>query len=126
MILQVTIVFLSFLAINIAMAWWHSVLIGENRRIQHGWWTAGYLAAAAIPCLLFSPIYLPMVIMVRSVFFSPVLSIFRGLPVTYISQRTTSVMDKLEYRIFHGNWYARQIVYVVILDATILAIFLIR
>ena len=97
---------------NIAMAAYHAGLIKKNKPIKHGLWTAGYLVLVAIFCLLFIWWYLPVGIFIRGVIFSPALSLFRGLPINYTSSTTTSITDKLEYRLFKGNWYKRMLWYV--------------
>lgn len=104
---------LIFIALNLAMAHYHSRLIKQGKRIRHGLWAAGYLAAVGIFCLLFTWWYLPALVFLRGVVFSPALNIFRGLGISYISTSTTSVTDRLEYKVFGNSWPKRMIFYTV-------------
>lgn len=103
---------LIFAGLNIWMAFHHARLIGQNRPIRHGLWAAGYLAAVVLFCVLFTWWYAPMLVLNRAIIFSPVLNLRRGLPINYISSTTTSVIDKLEFRLFGRNWYKRMAWYI--------------
>lgn len=102
------IIQLIFLIGNIAMAWYHAKLIKDHMPIYHGWWSGGYLLAVIVVCYLFSWWYWPVLLLLRGVVFSPALSLFRGLPINYISTRTTSLIDQFENMIFK-DWYQRMI-----------------
>jgi hypothetical protein len=103
--------YIAFIVLNIAMAWYHARLIKEDKRIRHGLWAAGYLAAVGIFSLLFSWWYFPALVFLRGCVFSPALNLFRGLPIDYISASTTSIIDRLEYRAFGRSWPKRMIFY---------------
>lgn len=104
-----------FLALNILMAWHHARLIRQNKPILHGLWAAGYLAAVIVFCFLYGWWWLPVLIFLRALVFSPALSLFRSLPINYISRTTGSIIDKMEYRVFGGHWYTRMGVYLFLL-----------
>jgi hypothetical protein len=99
------------LAANIWMASYHAKLIAQHRPIKHGWWTAAYLGLVGLLCMLFTWWWLPVGIFLRAVVFNPALNLFRGLAITYISKSTTSIIDKLEYRLFGKNWNLRMVWY---------------
>lgn len=106
---------LLFLALNIGMAWHHSRLIRQNKPILHGLWAWGYLTAVIMFAIFYGHWWLPVLIFLRALLFSPALSLFRGLPINYISRATGSIIDKLEYRVFGGHWYTRMGVYLFLL-----------
>lgn len=98
---------LIFLAGNILMAIYHVRLINRGQRIRHGLWAAGYLAAVGIFCLLFTWLYLPVLVLLRAVVFTPALNKFRGLGIGYTSRTTMSIIDRVEIRLFGGSWRKR-------------------
>lgn len=117
--------YIAFIALNIAMAWYHARLIKEDKRIRHGLWAAGYLVAVGIFCLLFTWWYFPALVFLRGVVFSPALNLFRQLPIDYISTSTTSVTDWLENLVFGDSWPKRMIFYTVgLIICTVVLIFL--
>lgn len=101
-----------FAAANIWMAWCHAKLIRENKPIKHGLWGGGYLAAVLIWTVIFGWVYFFLLLVQRGVLFSPALNLFRRLPINHISSTTTSLIDRLEYKLFKGNWYRRMAWYV--------------
>lgn len=90
---------LIYLAFTISMAIYHSTLIKKGEVIKHGWWT---LLAVVIAGLfgLINWLYVPTFIMMRALVFSPMLAIFRHLPLNYTSLTSTSIIDKLERKVF--------------------------
>jgi hypothetical protein len=95
------------LPLTIFTAWWHHQLINDNRKIQHGWWALLFSAILsgvmwwhwqdlqpdwywfALACLIG-----------RLVVFNISLNLFRHYSAFYISPSTTSILDKIEQRIF--------------------------
>jgi|ADGO01.1.fsa_nt_gi hypothetical protein len=98
---------LIFATFNLWMAYYHAQLFKANKRIRHGLWAALYLGVVGVFCLLFTWWYLPIMILNRAVIFSPALNLFRGFPINYISSSTTSIIDKIELKVFGRNWYKR-------------------
>lgn len=100
---------IAWIALNVAIAYHHSRLIKQNRRIYHGWWAAGIGAVIALWGLL-NIWYVPVMFLVRLIIFSPVLAKFRGLPWSYSSLTSTSIIDKWERKLF-GTWSEKMQVY---------------
>ena len=95
---------LIFTAINIALGWWHARLIKQNRPIKHGWWGLGYVVAAGVVTFLLKDwILFILLLLIRKVVFDLSLNIFRGLPPFHVSLTTTSILDKLQRKIFGSN-----------------------
>ena len=111
---MIYLVEIGLLAITVIEAWWHSVLIKENRRIEHGLWAAAY-AGLIIPEYWFiHPVFTFILFALACglghlVVFNICLNRFRGLPWNYISPTTTSIIDKLEYRMFGGREWVVEI-----------------
>ena len=81
---------------NIIMAYHHSELINEGRKIKHGWWGLAYLGFAGLLSLLHHSWLLFIVSLpIRKVFFDLSLNYFRALSLWYQSTQTTSIIDKL-------------------------------
>jgi hypothetical protein len=103
---------LIFVAVNIAMAWWHAKLIKENRPIKHGWWGLAYVVAAAATSFISKDwILFILLLLIRKLVFDLSLNIFRGLPPFHISLTTTSIIDKLQRKLFGTNGALVAIVY---------------
>jgi hypothetical protein len=86
---------------NIWMAWYHSRLIKAEKKIYHGLWGAAYLAVAVwLSLWLHSWVLFALSLFIRKVFFDLSLNMFRGLPLFYVSTETTSLIDKLHYKLF--------------------------
>lgn len=94
--------------VNLAIAMWHARLIKQNLPIRHGLW-AGLYAALIAMAIWLQPA-MPRVGQIavfalaascgRLAIFAPALNIFRGLSLTYVSKTSTSVIDKIEVRLF--------------------------
>lgn len=92
---------LIFLAVNILMAWWHGRLIAKDKTIKHGLWGGAYLAAAiAVSWWAKSWQLFILLCLIRKVFFDTALNLFRGKNMFYVSSKTTSIIDKIHYKIF--------------------------
>lgn len=90
------------LLVNIAMAYYHSELIKDDKPIKHGWWGLSYFAVAALMSLASTWWLLLCAALIRKVFFDLSLNLFRGKPLFYVSSTSTSIIDRVHYRIF-GN-----------------------
>lgn len=89
------------LAINIAMAACHAKLIKAEKKINHAAWGAAYLVVATLLGWSIHSWWLVVLsLFIRKVFFDLFLNIFRGLPLFYVSTETTSIIDKLFYKVF--------------------------
>lgn len=89
------------LIVNVAMAHYHSDLIKDGKKIRHGLWGAFYLAATGI-LVWFTNSWLLIIcsLLIRKVIFDLSLNLFRNLPLFYVSTETTSLIDKLHYKLF--------------------------
>lgn len=101
-----------FAAFNIGLAWYHAILIKKNKPIKHGWWAASVLIIIGLFALI-NPWYIPVLSFLRQLVFDPFLSKFRGLPWSYRSNATTSIIDKIENKIF-PTWKSERIFYFIL------------
>jgi hypothetical protein len=101
--------FILVLPVNLAIAWWHSRLIKAGRPIRHGAWSVLYAALIAIAiwvCWTELPHVGQMSVFAlacacgRLAIFAPALNLFRGLSLTYVSKTSTSIIDRIEVRLF--------------------------
>lgn len=95
------------LPVNLAIAYWHAQLIRKGRPIRHGLWSALYAILIAIavwplPGMPIGKIALFALACAcgRLAVFAPTLNLMRGLSLTYVSKTSTSVIDRLEARLF--------------------------
>lgn len=100
------------IAVNILMAKYHSHLIINGKRIQHGLWAFVYLSLVVL--ISRNWIFILNSFFLRKFFFDVSLNFFRGLPFFYVSTKTTSIMDKLHYKIFGKNSEFYQLIYLTI------------
>jgi hypothetical protein len=92
---------LFFALVNIAMAWWHSKLIKENRPIKHGLWAAGYFALVLIAFwITYDWFLLFLLLLERKLVFDAALNYFRDKPLFYVSATTTSIIDRYQRKVF--------------------------
>ena len=92
---------LILLLCNIAMAAYHAKLIKAEKKINHALWGAGYLAVAVwLSLWIHSWTLFVLSLLIRKVVFDLSLNIFRGLPLFYVSAETSSLIDKIHYKIF--------------------------
>lgn len=104
-----------FTGINIGLARYDAWRIKRNIRIRHA-------INAILYCLLILPFYNHLsiynalgILLIRIPVFNTALNVFRGLPATYISQTTTSIIDKIMNVVVEklGYWVYHVIVYVI-------------
>lgn len=102
----------------VLMAAWHAFLIHEQEPIKHGWWA---LVAAVFIAAAFWKVwplldnwsraeYLTAQGISRLVVFNVSLNLFRRLPWDYSSPTSTSILDKLERRLFGGRVWLLEVV----------------
>lgn len=90
--------------VNLGMAWHHANLIQDGRPIRHGWWGLAYVLLAALMAWINGSWLLFMdLCLVRKVVFDLSLNTMRGLPLFYVSRTTTSIIDRVHYRLFGLN-----------------------
>ena len=90
-----------FIGANLSMAGWHSFLIKEGRSIKHGYWAAVYLLFAGLVSYFNNSLLLFIcALLIRKVVFDLLLNLFLKRQLFYVSTETTSIIDKLHYKLF--------------------------
>jgi hypothetical protein len=96
------IALITFLAYNVLQAKHDAVRIQKNLRIYHGINGLAYVILIVLWWTMSKEFGLPQAIavcIIRIPVFNTSLNYFRGLPLHYISSKTTSIVDKLTYSI---------------------------
>ena len=106
---------LILILINIAMAYIHANMIKDGKKILHGLWGGGYIIVATLFALVNHWILLPEALLIRKVFFDLSLNKFRGFDWFYVSESTTSIIDRLHNFLFGNRPYIYYSVYFVLL-----------
>lgn len=89
------------ISINVTMAYHHSNLIEDGKKIYHGWWGFLYFIFLLLTAWIGKSYILFLLgFPIRKVFFDLSLNLFRGLPLFYVSTKTTSLIDRLHNYIF--------------------------
>lgn len=108
---------LVLIILTVGMAYWHSRLIAAGRPIKHDWWAALFaiLVAGAVVLLWYRltvaqwGLYAGAQFIGHLVVFNVALNRFRGLPWTYTSTSTGSILDKIELRLFGSKVWLLEI-----------------
>lgn len=93
---------LALIGVTVLEAWWQARLIAAGRPIFHGWWALAYAGCIALAAYLLRLTLEQAAVFVGAqgcghlVVFNITLNRFRGLPWTYESTTTTSILDKIE------------------------------
>lgn len=104
--------------VTVGMAYWHSRLIQANRPIRHAWWASLYASLLLIAVLLLQK-QLPewhiltfalACLIGRLIVFNVALNLLRGLSWDYTSATSTSVLDKIERRLFGSRVWLAEVV----------------
>lgn len=100
------------IVINVVMADYHAYLIIKGKRIFHGLWSMVYFG---LVCLIWTnPIYLINCLFIRKFFFDTALNYFRGFNFFHVSTKTTSLIDKLHFKLFGTKSEVYQTTYFII------------
>ena len=106
------------IAFNLVMAWHHSQLIADGKKIYHGLWGSYYIAFAVLVAFVGkSWVLMILSLPLRKVVFDLSLNLFRGLPLFYVSTKTTSLIDKAHNYIFGKNSEVYMAFYFIIIIA---------
>ena len=90
------------IAFNIWMARYHSRLLKKDKKIKHGIWGGLYLVlSAAITCFLGDLWLLISCILLRKFLFDIALNLYNGRGPFHVSTETTSVIDRIHYKLFN-------------------------
>lgn len=88
-------------AINIGMAYYHSILIKDEKKINHGLWGGAYLVVAGVLSLIIhSWVLFVLSLFIRKVVFDLSLNLFLNRQLFFVSTETTSVIDQLHNKLF--------------------------
>lgn len=111
------------LPVNIAMAWWHARLIRQNRPIRHGAWSAIFFLLVGVTAWWRWPalrnvgtatVFAVACACGRQIVFNISLNFFRGLAWDYSSHTSTSIIDRIERRLFGARmWMAEAVALIV-------------
>lgn len=86
---------------NLLMAYYHAKLIDKGTAPKHGWWGLLYIGLTALFCYLTKSWELAIAsLLLRKVAFDLSLNLFRGKPLFYVSNSTTSLIDKFHNKLF--------------------------
>lgn len=99
----------------VGLAYINYRVIEAGRRVYHGINGAIHLATAILATLHSGLIAGICILLVARLSFDMALNKFRGLPVNYVPLRPTSVVDKIEKRVFEGDGYLPKLIYLVAL-----------
>lgn len=93
----------------------HLILIKTNRPIKHGWWALAYIIVISVFACIWGWFYLPMFLFLRGWLYSPALNVYRfGFKKwDYWSLTSTSILDKIERKVFKKFWIARLFYFIV-------------
>jgi hypothetical protein len=97
----------------IVLAYFNAYLIKKGKHIYHFWNGLLHIAAAVAGIYFFNWQTGFAILFIARVFFDWSLSIFRGLPLAYVSPKPLSKVDQIEKSIFGLNGILPKIIYIV-------------
>ena len=99
---------------NIWMALYHSKLMLSDRKIKHGWWGFAYIVLTAFLAYLSGSILLACVsLFIRKTVFDTALNLFNGRAVFFVSTETTSIIDRIHFKLFGKASAIYMILYII-------------
>ena len=109
--------------INTGLAFYDSYRMKNNYRISHGVNAGVYVILCVITALLFGNIWyaVPM-LLIRPVVFDPVLNMANNLNPFHQSMTTTSIMDKMERKLFGSNGFLPWLMYLILFAVSVILI----
>ncbi len=95
------------IAFNIWMARYHSRLLKRDRKIKHGLWGGLYLLLAGCLSLCFGWWFFASTMLLRKFLFDTALNLYNGRGLFFVSQETTSIIDRIHFKLFgiHSEIY---------------------
>ena len=95
------------IAFNIWMARYHSRLLTRDRKIKHGLWGGLYLAIAGWLSLCFGWWFFASTMLLRKFLFDTALNLYNGRGLFFVSHETTSIIDRIHFKLFgiHSEMY---------------------
>lgn len=89
------------IAFNIWMARYHSRLMKRDIRPKHGWWGGLYLAVAGGLSLWCGWWFFLASLLLRKFLFDIALNLYNGRGPFHVSTETTSIIDRIHYKLFN-------------------------
>lgn len=103
---------LAYLVFCIGFAYLNAKLIEQGKRIYHGLNGAIHLTIWSAIYFITKDIYITISLpFIGRLFFDTALSLFRGLPIGYVSSSPKSIIDKVEKSIFNTDGTTPKIIY---------------
>ena len=99
------------IAFNIWMARYHSRLLKKDKKIKHGLWGGLYLLVACGLSLCFGWWFFLSTLLLRKFLFDTSLNLYNGRGLFFVSQETTSIIDRIHFKLFGIHSEIYQIVY---------------
>jgi len=100
------------IAFNIWMARYHSRLMKRDIRPKHGWWGGLHVAICIAITLLFGDLWLLIAcFLLRKFLFDISLNLYNGRGIFFVSTETTSIIDRIHYKLFGVNSEIYQTMY---------------
>ena len=100
------------IAFNIWMARYHSRLLKKDKKIKHDLWGGLYVAVSLSITCLFGDLWLLIAcFLLRKFLFDTALNLYNGRGLFFVSQETTSIVDKIHFKLFGIHSEIYQIVY---------------
>lgn len=114
---MITLLYIPFC---VAFAYLNSYWIAHEKRIYHGLNGAIHLVAAGLFAWFTHWYHLFTVLLIARVAFDWPLSLFRHLPLNYVSPKPRSWADRLEKKIFKMDGITPKVFYLIIITVLIL------
>lgn len=100
------------IAFNIWMARYHSRLLKKDKKIKHGLWGGLYVAVSLSITCLFGDLWLLIAcFLLRKFLFDTALNLYNGRAIFFVSKETTSIIDRIHFKLFGIHSEIYQIVY---------------
>jgi len=95
------------IAFNIWMARYHSRLLKKDKKIKHGLWGGLYLLIAGCLSLCFGWLFFLSTLLLRKFLFDTALNLYNGRAIFFVSKETTSIIDRIHFKLFgiHSEIY---------------------
>lgn len=96
------------IAFNIWMARYHSRLLKKDKKIKHGWWGLSYVVLSVSITCFFGDLWLLIAcFLLRKFLFDISLNLYNGRGIFFVSNETTSIIDRVHFLAFgkHSEIY---------------------
>lgn len=104
------------IAFNIWMAKYHAAMLKRDKYPKHGWWGLLYLLVTGLFCFISGSWVLAIVsLLLRKVVFDAALNLYNNRPLFFVSTETSSIIDKIHYKLFGNRSEIYMLIYLVAL-----------